>query len=71
MVKTIFRTNQREHIYSINLSMPGLGALYRLLLLQTLPDSVKNMTVDAFKSTANLKPSILGSSWNLNPSFLI
>ena len=29
------------------------------------------MTVDAFKGTANLKPSILGSSWNLNPIFLI
>jgi hypothetical protein len=29
------------------------------------------MTVDAFKGIENLKPSILGSSWNFNPSFLI
>jgi hypothetical protein len=27
--------------------------------------------MDAFKGTVNLKPPILGSSWNLNPSFLI
>jgi hypothetical protein len=55
-----FKPCSHEH------SNVGLGALYRPLILHMLPATVHCMVVNALKRTRHLKPSILGSSKNLN-----
>jgi hypothetical protein len=61
------RSRQSSELYSTNTSTQLTlqhwpQCTVQILIRHTLPSSVKNMTVNAFKGTVNLKPSVLGSS---------